>query len=102
MFRKQTPSVRVAGLIRAELAKRGIRSTEVGEWLNLGPGAISRRLNEWTPFSVDDVGTIAGRLGLSPGDLGAALIGPGDENGPRIEGTRPRTGDHTTPTTGTD
>lgn len=103
MAKNQTPSDRVAAVIRGELARRGIRGTVLGEWLGLGPGAVSRRLNGWTPFSVDELGEVAGRLGVNPLDVGVAIIGPpGDEKIPGVQGTSPEAGDHWLPTTGTD
>ena len=85
--RLNTPAHRVAGLIRSEVARNGIRSASIGDALGLGPGAVSRRLNGWTPFSVDEVGTLASLLGIPAETLGAVLLGPGDEKGPRPKRT---------------
>lgn len=97
MAKNQTPSDRVAAVIRGELARRGIRGTSIGEWLNMGPGAVSRRLNGWTPFSIDEIAVLAGRLEVNPAELGVAIIGPpGDEKIPGVQGTSPEAGDQST------
>lgn len=55
--------------LRAELNERGVRESELADWLNTSVSTISRRLNGKSAFSRDEVATLDERLG----DHGALL-----------------------------
>lgn len=59
----------VASNIRAELARRHGSQTDIGAILGLSQSAVSRRFRGLTPFTVDELASIAEHLGLSARDL---------------------------------
>mgnify|MGYP002737470240 CR=1 FL=1 len=55
----QTPSQRVAGNVRAELARRGISQAELAVKLNRSQPFVSRRILGKVPFNIEDLSDIA-------------------------------------------
>jgi transcriptional regulator with XRE-family HTH domain len=68
-----SPTARVAGNVRAELARAGLSQTEFAASLGKSQAWISRRLTGSTPFDVDDLVRIAGALGVSVATLTAGI-----------------------------
>lgn len=63
----------VAGNIRAETARRGFRQSDVARAVSLSPMAVSDRYRGRTPWSLDEVDTVARWLGVP---VAALLIRP--------------------------
>ena len=63
-----TPT-RTADNVRAEMARRGVRQTTLAACLGLSQAAVSRRVTGGTEFSVAELLTVAGLLGVSPASL---------------------------------
>lgn len=61
--------VSVAANVRAALGYHRATQAEVGELLGLSQVSVSERLNGHTPFTLDELGQLAPRLGLTPEDL---------------------------------
>ncbi|MGW4097097.1 helix-turn-helix domain-containing protein [Mycobacterium sp. NPDC004974] len=66
-----TPSAIAGANVRAEMARRGISQTLVGDRLSLSQPAISARLRGQTPFDLNELVAIAEFLEVPV----AALIG---------------------------
>ena len=60
----QTPSLRVADSIRAEMARRRISQKELAERVGMTQPAVSRRLSGEVVFAVDELPTFAEALGV--------------------------------------
>ena len=61
---EQTTTERTAAVVRAELARRKIRGSEVALLLGLSRTTIWRRLNGEYPFNVDELAAVAAHLGV--------------------------------------
>ena len=59
----------VAGAVRAEMARRGLRQADVAQLLGVSQGAVSRKVQGDVAFTVDELFTLADRWGLTPADL---------------------------------
>lgn len=66
---EQTPTERTASVVRAEVARRRVRSGDLAQLLNISRTTVWRRLNGEYPFTVDELTAIAGLLGMPVGDL---------------------------------
>lgn len=55
----------IAAAVRAHLAVRNMKDTELARRIGWSQSKMSRRTNEDTPFDSDDLGTIAAELELS-------------------------------------
>lgn len=56
---------RIATAIRAHLAVHNLSDTKAGELIGLSQSAMSRRTNAQHPFDIDELGKLAGALGLT-------------------------------------
>ncbi|GAA4117574.1 hypothetical protein GCM10022215_18380 [Nocardioides fonticola] len=65
---RKTSRAAIAANVRAELARRRVAAGHLGAEMGLSPAAMSRRLNGDVEFTVGELQTIAGRLGV-PLDL---------------------------------
>ena len=63
-------STTVAANVRAEMARQRKRQSDLGEVLGLTQGAVSKRMSGIVALDVDELGKIAGFLGVDV----AALI----------------------------
>ena len=61
---KGTPTGVVAN-VKAELARRGVLQSTVGDWLGLTQSAVSRRLVGEVEFTASELQTLARNLGVS-------------------------------------
>lgn len=59
-----TASQRIASTVRAELARRRISQTTVGERLGISQAAVSRRLSGQQPLDVNELTALAGLLDM--------------------------------------
>lgn len=66
---------RVAGTIRAELARRSMTQTALAAAIGKDKMYVSRRLSGSTPVDIADLELIAQALGLKPADLLAEPVG---------------------------
>ncbi len=57
-----TPSGVVGANVRAEMARRGLSQTWLSDALGLSQTAVSRRLYGRTPWSIDELVTVAAQL----------------------------------------
>jgi transcriptional regulator with XRE-family HTH domain len=62
--RLDTPAERVAGEVRAVLARQGKTHRYVGDVLGLSPPSVSRRMRGEIPFDVAELHTLAAALGV--------------------------------------
>lgn len=58
------PALEVAATVRAELARKRISQTTLGEVLNLSQTAVSRRLGGRKAFDINELHAIARHLGI--------------------------------------
>lgn len=66
---RETPTDAVAANVRAEVARKRIRQTEIAERLGLNQQQVSRRLNGQVPISAAELRELAALLEVSAGDL---------------------------------
>lgn len=59
---EQTTTERTAAVVRAEVARRKVRTSELSELLGKSRTTVWRRLNGTQPFDVDELTRIAGYL----------------------------------------
>lgn len=64
-----TPTLVVAGNVRALMARRGVSQQRLAEVLGLSQSAISKRLRGLTPWDVNEMGTIATAFEVPIGSL---------------------------------
>lgn len=67
-----TPSARIALNVRAEMARRRVSQTTLGEHLGLKQASVSARLRGKTPFDINELHDIAAFLEVPLGALLAA------------------------------
>lgn len=60
---------RVAAQVRAKLAEANRRRGDVAQMLGASRSAASRKVNGHVPFTLEDLFTIAGELGLHPAEF---------------------------------
>lgn len=72
---ENTPAGRTAAFIRGQMAANRRTGRELAEVLEIGATAASRRLHGETPFSIDELGTVADWLGLDAAEVSAAVYG---------------------------
>lgn len=64
-----TPQEAIAAEVRAALARRKIDQAEVADALGLSRSSVSQRINGHRPFSVAQLITIAGIVGVQPAEF---------------------------------
>jgi len=64
MTEPNSPSSRIAGEIRAALARARIPQTDVADALNMSQASVSRRLTGDTPLDVNELQVIADLVGV--------------------------------------
>lgn len=75
-----TQAPRIAGNLRAEMARRGVTQQQVAEVLGLSQSAVSRRLLGQAPISIDQLFEITERFGI---DM-ASIIFAGTDNSQQV------------------
>lgn len=52
-------------LLKAEMAKRGVKAKDLSDWLGVPKAGVYRRLNGQTKFSIDETNTLRIKLHLT-------------------------------------
>lgn len=66
---REDRSLRVAGEVRALLARRQLSGKQLAARLGISQFSVSRRLRGQVPFSIDELAVAAEFLGVELGDL---------------------------------
>lgn len=69
-----TPSQRIGGNVRAEMARNRVSQTALGVHLGLTQASVSARLLGRTPFNINELHDIAAFLGVPLSTLLAAPV----------------------------
>jgi transcriptional regulator with XRE-family HTH domain len=56
----------VASMVRAEMARRGMRQVDMADMLGLSQAAVSRKLQGLIPFTIAELYELAERMGVEP------------------------------------
>ena len=66
----------VADELRAEMARRKIGMNELARRIDRDPKWVQNRANGKTSITIEDIPLIAAGLGMTPSELGRALVQP--------------------------
>ena len=62
-------SVRIAGEVRAEMARGRVTGTTLAQTVGMSNATLSRRLSGAIPFNIDELAAVARALGLTVTEL---------------------------------
>lgn len=71
---------RVAANVRAVSGYHRDRQVAIAKVLGISSQQVSQRMNDRTPFTLDEVGKLAARWGMTPGELVDGRWAPWDSN----------------------
>ena len=75
MDSRKTDRDRIAGEVRAVMARRGIDVGQLAQALDINPLVLGRKLNGTSPIGLEEMRDIARALDMSPSELiNAALV----------------------------
>lgn len=82
----------VAANVRAEMARLGIRQSEVAQALGIGQPSVSAKRQGHTPFTLNELAVIAPMLGMTVGELIDGAVAAGVRRSPAGRGADGATG----------
>ena len=75
MDSRKTDRDRIAGEVRAVMARKGIGVSQLAQALDINPLVLGRKLNGTSPIGLEEMRDIARALDMSPSELiNAALV----------------------------